>query len=122
MKVVKTKDGYMVELFDGDNLCDAKGDNLWDTKAEAEAVMMPKAKRKPKAKPKHKTNVQLINGLMTHSKQGVLMQAFIIEAIHAYSKQTKVAPPWSTDNTFISEAAWRACADEALDAINNRSK
>jgi hypothetical protein len=50
------------------------------------------------------------------------MQAYLIEAIHAYSKQTKVAPPWSTDNTFISEAAWRACADEALDAINNRSK
>ena len=73
-------------------------------------------------KTKHKTNVQLINGLMTHSKQGVLMQAFIIEAIANYGERTKVAPPWSTDNTFISEAAWRACADEALDAINNRSK
>ena len=73
-------------------------------------------------KVKHKTNVQLINDLMTHSKQGVLMQALIIEAIHAYAKQTKVAPPWSGDNSFISEAAWRACADEALDAINNRSK
>ena len=73
-------------------------------------------------KSKHKTNAQLIGDLMSHSQQGVLMQAFLIEAIHAYSKQTKVAPPWSTDNTFISEAAWRACADEALDAINNRSK
>jgi hypothetical protein len=73
-------------------------------------------------KPKHKTNAQLIGDLMSYSKQGALMQAFVIEAIHAYSKQTKVAPPWSTDNTFISEAAWRACADEALDAINNRSK
>ena len=73
-------------------------------------------------KVKHKTNAQLIGDLMSFSKQGVLMQAFVIEAIHAYSKQTKVAPPWSTDNTFISEAAWRACADEALDAINNRSK
>jgi hypothetical protein len=73
-------------------------------------------------KVKHKTNAQLIGDLMSYSKQGVLMQAFVIEAIHAYSKQTKVAPPWSTDNTFISEAAWRACADEALDAINNRSK
>ena len=72
-------------------------------------------------KSKHKTNVQLINGLMTHSQQGVLMQAFIIEAIHAYSKQTKVSPPWS-DQSFISEAAWRACADEALEAINNRNK
>ena len=73
-------------------------------------------------KAKQPTNAQLINALMSYSTQGVLMQAFLIEAIHAYAKQTKVAPPWSTDNTFISEAAWRACADEALDAINNRSK
>jgi hypothetical protein len=73
-------------------------------------------------KVKHVTNVELINKLMTHSQQGVLMQAFIIEAIAKYAEQTKVAPPWSTDNTFISEAAWRACADEAMEAINNRSK
>ena len=73
-------------------------------------------------KVKHKTNGMFIHDLMCDSQQGVLMQAFIIEAIHAYSKQTKVAPPWSTDNTFISEASWRACADEALEAINNRSK
>ena len=73
------------------------------------------------AKTKHKTNVQLINDLMSHSQQGVLMQAFLIEAIHAYAKQLKVSPPWSTES-FISEASWRACADEALDAIDNRSK
>jgi len=73
-------------------------------------------------KPKHRTNIQFITDLMSHSQQGALMQAYLIEAIHAYSKQTKVAPPWSTDNTFISESAWRACADEALEAINNRSK
>ena len=73
-------------------------------------------------KVKHKTNVQLINGLMTHSQQGVIMQAFLIEAIRHYAIQAKVAPPWSTDNTFISEAAWRACADEALEAIKNRGK
>ena len=74
------------------------------------------------SKVKHKTNIQFITDLMSHSQQGALMQAYLIEAIHAYSKQTKVSPPWSTDNAFISEAAWRACADEALDAINNRSK
>jgi hypothetical protein len=73
-------------------------------------------------KVKHKPNVQLITGLMTHSQQGVIMQVFIIEAIRHYAIQAKVAPPWSTDNTFISEAAWRACADEAIEAINNRSK
>jgi hypothetical protein len=58
---------------------------------------------------------------MSHSQQGALMQAFIIEAISKYSEQTKVSPPWS-NQSFISEAAWRACADEALEAINNRSK
>jgi hypothetical protein len=58
---------------------------------------------------------------MTHSQQGVLMQAFIIEAIAKYSEQTKVSPPWSKDNTFISEESWRVCADEALEAINKRS-
>ena len=71
-------------------------------------------------KTKHKTNAQLIGDLMSYSKQGVLMQVFLIEAIAKYAEQTKVSPPWSTDNGFISEAAWRACADEALDAINNR--
>jgi hypothetical protein len=73
-------------------------------------------------KAKHKTNGMFIHDLMCDSQQGALMQAFLIEAIHAYSKQLKVSPPWSTDNGFISEAAWRACADEALEAINNRSK
>ena len=73
-------------------------------------------------KSKHKTNIQLVTDLMSHSQQGALMQAFIIEAIHKYAKQTKVSPPWSTDNSFISEASWRACADEALEAIDNRSK
>ena len=70
---------------------------------------------------KRKTNIQLVNDLMTHSQNGVLMQAFVIEAIHAYAQQTKVSPPWS-NQSFISEASWRACADEALEAINNRSK
>jgi len=72
-------------------------------------------------KVKPKTNIQLVTDLMTHSKQGVLMQAFIIEAVANYANQTKVSPAWS-EQSFISEAAWRACADEALEAINNRSK
>ena len=70
-------------------------------------------------KVKRKTNIQLVNDLMTHSQNGVLMQAFIIEAIAKYAEQTKVSPPWS-NQSFISEASWRACADEALEAINNR--
>ena len=73
-------------------------------------------------KAKRKTNIELVTDLMTHSQQGVLMQAFIIEAIAKYAEQTKVSPPWSKDNTFISEESWRACADEVVEAVNNRSK
>ena len=76
------------------------------------------------AKVKHKTNIQVVNDLMTHSKQGALMQAFIIEAIAKYAELTKEAvgkPDWAP-NSFISAGAWGACAEEALDAITNRNK
>jgi len=69
---------------------------------------------------KQKTNIQLVTHMMTHSKQGVLMQAFIIEAIAKYAEQVKASP--LPDNSFISAHAWGACADEALDAITNRNK
>jgi hypothetical protein len=36
MKVIRTTEGYMVELANGDYLCDMHGDNLWDTRSEAE--------------------------------------------------------------------------------------
>lgn len=36
MKVIKTNDGYMVELPNGDYLCDQHGDNLWDTQDAAD--------------------------------------------------------------------------------------
>ena len=75
-------------------------------------------------KVKHKTNAQLIGDLMSYSKQGVLMQAFIIEALANYAKQVQASksnPEWAAQS-FISWQSWCACADEALEAINNRSK
>jgi len=39
MKVIRTTEGYMVEQADGDYLCDEHGDNLWDTRLEAESVI-----------------------------------------------------------------------------------
>ena len=74
-----------------------------------------------KAKPKHKTNAQLIGDLMSFSKQGPLMQVFLIEAIRHYAEATTDAPDWGNEG-FISQASWKACADEALKAINNRGK
>jgi hypothetical protein len=41
---------------------------------------------------KQKTNIQLVTHMMTYSKQGVLMQAFIIEAIAKYAESVKANP------------------------------
>jgi hypothetical protein len=38
LEIIKTNDGYMVQQNGEDYLCDANGDNLWDTYEEAEAV------------------------------------------------------------------------------------
>jgi hypothetical protein len=40
--IIKTNDGYMVEQEDGDYLCDANGNNLFDWYHEADALI-PKA-------------------------------------------------------------------------------
>jgi hypothetical protein len=68
---------------------------------------------------KTQTNTQFIEQLMTHSGQGALIQAFVIEAIRKYSELTLAAAPWDKD-TFISQDAWKACAKEAMTAIDNR--
>jgi hypothetical protein len=39
VKIIRTTEGYMVELPDGEYLCDIHGDNLWDTRDEAEDVV-----------------------------------------------------------------------------------
>jgi hypothetical protein len=38
LEIIKTDDGYMVQSTEGDYVCDANGDNLFDTYEEAEAV------------------------------------------------------------------------------------
>ena len=37
-EIIKTNDGYMVQLLNGDYLHDANGDNLFDTFVEASAL------------------------------------------------------------------------------------
>ena len=40
MKVIRTNDGYMIELANGDYLHDEHGDNLWETRSEADRVVV----------------------------------------------------------------------------------
>ena len=37
-EIIKTNDGYMVQMPTGDYVCDEKGDNLFDTFVEASAL------------------------------------------------------------------------------------
>lgn len=69
---------------------------------------------------KPKTNIELVTDLMDFSKQGALMQAFIIEAISKYRELTLAAGPWE-ENSFLSQDAWKACATEVLKAIKERT-
>ena len=70
---------------------------------------------------KVKTNVQLVKEIMSKSKCGVLKEAFIIEAIAKYSEMTLKADKWG-EHQFISQDAWKECAKECIEAIENRNK
>lgn len=74
---------------------------------------------------KTKTNEAFIRKLMTQSKTGALMQAFILEGIYYYAMQQIKAfeedPSYMCDH-FISPQAWRKCADEVRGAVIDRTK
>ena len=65
------------------------------------------------------TNLELVTDMMSFSRAGALKEAFILEAIRVYSGQSLEAEPWP-ENGFISQAAWKQCATECLQTINNR--
>ncbi|KAF1049307.1 hypothetical protein [Xylophilus sp.] len=65
-----------------------------------------------------RTNTEVVTDLMGFARSGPLMQAFVLEAISRYAKQVQAADPRLLDSPFLSGAAWQACADEAVAAIN----
>jgi hypothetical protein len=67
-------------------------------------------------------NTEFLTQIMNFSKQGAMMQMFIMEAIRYYSEAVKENP--IDDNGFINPEAWSRCANEfleQLDAFHNRS-
>lgn len=74
---------------------------------------------RPARKPR--TNIELVTEMMEFSKAGALKQAFIIEAIAYYAKRQVDAEPWLSESSPVNQASWKACAQECLDSINNRS-
>lgn len=71
-------------------------------------------------KPKPQTNIELVTHLMDFSRNGALMQCFVIEAIDKYAELTLADEPWQP-NSIINQDAWKACATEARQAIKERA-
>lgn len=66
-----------------------------------------------------KSNEEVIVELMNYSKSGALIQAFVLEGLRRYSQQVVNAQPGALANGLISEDAWRACAQETLNALDD---
>ena len=66
----------------------------------------------------NKTNRQLVDSMMNISKQGVLKQVFILEAIYKYSQLVLEDKSKWEEGSIISQDAWRHCAQECLEAIS----
>lgn len=63
------------------------------------------------------TNTQLVEELMEFPRSGPLMQVFIIQALSEFSKGVLASTPGSLGNGLVSEEAWRACASEILEKL-----
>lgn len=71
---------------------------------------------------KRLTNVQFIKRQMEYSKNGALMQAFILEACSKYAKACAEADASVFDSPLLSGNAWKACAIELRDALESHLK
>ncbi len=63
-------------------------------------------------------NVQLVREIMNFSEYGGLIQAFVIEALYAYSQHALTVD--MPDNGVISPEAWKGCAQEVIDKLSKR--
>ncbi|SFJ48135.1 hypothetical protein SAMN03159338_1514 [Sphingomonas sp. NFR04] len=69
------------------------------------------------------TNVEFVARMMEGSRTGVLMQAFVLEAVAKYSELVKQMPQDQRDRMnagMIAYAPWERCADEALQLFADR--
>ena len=71
--------------------------------------------------PKRTTNEQLVKSIMTFSRRGALIQAFIIAALEHYAKTTVAAHKRGELQggvfSFIHPDAWADCGREILEKL-----
>jgi len=70
------------------------------------------------------TNVEFVTRMMEFSRQGALMQAFVLTAIERYAALVKVMPQDQRDGmnrSMLPYDPWARCADEAILLTNERN-
>jgi len=61
----------------------------------------------------YETNTEMLTRLMDRSRNGALMQAFVLTAIQKYSAQCIEVGAATFDSGFMDGRAWIRCAEEA---------
>lgn len=67
------------------------------------------------------TNVEFVVELMEFSKNGPLIQAYVLEALRLYSESVIVNVLQIPEDGFISRKLWVSCAEEVLAKLKERA-
>jgi len=65
-----------------------------------------------------KTNTEFVEHLMEFSRNGALMQLFILTAIEKYAQQVAASDLKAMEGGMISPQAWKACGVEAITELD----
>lgn len=70
-------------------------------------------------KPRNKSNIEVVVNAMNFSRQGAMMQGFIMNALERYCQEV-IQQDTQPENwpSFITWEAWRACAVELNETLN----
>lgn len=67
------------------------------------------------------TNVEFVVELMEFSKNGPLIQAYVLEALRLYSESVVQNQDQIPEDGFISRKLWVSCAEEVLVKLKERN-
>ena len=68
------------------------------------------------------TNVEFITELMEFSRNGPIVQVFILQALEIYAKTVIERQEEVRGDGFISRQLWVACAEEIVKKIEERGE
>jgi uncharacterized protein YheU (UPF0270 family) len=110
--IIKTNDGYMVEQDDGDYLCDAEGNNLFDWYHEAEAVLTEAQGDEPMALTVDTLDNEVKSAVINIGKDNGYIEAFLWEGVvrlNVFNKEGDVVHNYAiTTKDLCAKGGWTA--------------